>query len=475
MAALGGVILGLFVLLIFQFPLKFTYYLIAGPVILFIATVSGRFKRFFQGMMIFIIPINFATHFFRRPYEFGSGGLDFSPLDIILIVLYAIWMYELLIKRNTRLHFFPKITIPVLSLVAISALSMIKAQDPYLTLFETIRILKVFSLFFYVANNIRSKKDISIVLVLLLGGLLMQSLIAFSQKWLGMSLGLELFGEYEELGSFTFDYYLMVARVGGTLGHANNLARYVGLLIPLSVTLLFAEIKLRYKLASALVFICAFITMLLTLSRGGWVCFAGSIVLAFMLIFRAKLIRMRTLVAISVVVVIFASITMGFSGLITSRLFGDDYGSAEGRIPLNKVAFSIIRAHPFLGVGVKNAWKVMHLYNPNLEPIPAERVHNAYLLSAAETGIPGLFIFLWVLISIFMQGLRNLKKKDVFHNCVNIGILAGMASSWILWLLYPVYIGGVTVFWVLVGLLLASSKMLEQGRLLPVEGRINRR
>jgi len=409
LTALGGILLGCFVLLIVQLPQKFIYFLVGGPVILLVAIASGRFKRFFQGLLIFIIPLNYSTHFFRRPYKFDTTtGLDFSPLDIILIVLYAIWIYELVFKKSNRIHFLPKFTIPAFCLVGISALSMIPAADPYLTLFATVRIFKAVLLAFYIANHFQSKKDISFALVLLLGGLFLQ---------------------------------------------------YVELLLPLTVVMLFTEIKLKTKLVAGLIFVCAFVVLLLTLSRGGWTCFAGSIVLVFLLIFRARLISLRSLFVIAVVIVLLGSAMVSFSGMVQARLISDDYGAARGRIPLNRLAFAVIRANPYLGVGNLNLWKVRYLYNPNLVGMKAEQViHNAYLAVAAEMGIPGLLIFIWLLASIFLQGLGNLKKKDTFLICVSIGILGGMAALWAHWLVDPAYIGREAFLWVLVGLLLASKK-----------------
>ncbi len=468
--ALGGIVLGYFVLLVFQLPLKFTYYFVAGPVILFVALLTGHFKRFFQGLLIFIIPVNYSTHFFRRPYLFGTTGLAFSPLDIVLILLYIIWLYELFVKRSATFHFFPRITVPAFVLVGISGLTMVVARDPYLSLFETVLLVKVVLLYLYVANHIRSRKDINFILVLLLVGMFLQSILAFAQRWLGVSLGLHLFGEYKEVTVFTLDYYLATARVGGTIGHPNNLAKYVELLVPLSMALWFTNMKMRYKLASGVAFVCAFIVILLTLSRGGWVCFAGSIVLFFILIFRARLISLQTLVTIAVLVFIFASVGLAFSGLVQSRLFGDDYGAAYSRIPLNKIALSVVKAHPLLGVGVKNYWMVMHQYNPNLQDIIVNVVHNAYLLKAAEMGIPGLLIFLWLLAAIFLQGLRNLKTTDIFFAPISIGLVSGMAALWAHWLVDPGYLGRVVVLWVLVGLLTALGRMQRENILMTAPG-----
>jgi O-antigen ligase len=466
--ALGGVLLGVFVLSIFKLPQKFTYFLIAGPIILLIAILSGRFKRFFQGVLIFIIPLNYSTHFFRRPYKFGTTtGLDLSPLDIVLFVLYAVWIYELIFKKDARVNFFPKITIPIFCFIGVSALSMIKAPDPYLALYATVRAVKGGLLFLYIANHFQSKKDLSFILILLLIGLFIQSMIAFSQRWLGISLGLEFFGEYREQSvlTLTHDYYLTVARVGGTIGHPNNLAKYVELLVPIAMVMLFTDIRAKYKLASGLIFVCGFIVLLLTLSRGGWVCFAGSVLLVLFFIFKARLISLRTLVGVAVAGILFASVFLAFSGMIQSRLFGDDYGAAQSRIPLNRIAYSAIRTNPLLGVGNQNLWSVLYLHNPNLETTKSEQmVHNAYLLRAAETGILGLLTFLWLLAAIIWQGIANLRTRDIFLACFNIGCIAGLAAFFAHWLVAFGYLGDWPIVWIMMGMIAASTVLCRSRR-----------
>jgi putative inorganic carbon (HCO3(-)) transporter len=462
--ALAGILFGLFVLLIFRLPLKFTYYLIGGPLILFFAILTGRFKRFFQGVLIFILPIHSATHFFRRPYEYGAGGLSFGDLDIILIVLYLIWIYELLVKRSGSFHFFPKITVPALSLVGICAMSMIPAQDLYLALFETIHIFKAVLLYLYVANHFRSKRDIYFVLILLFVGLFLQSLLAFTQKVSGASLGLYLFGEKQELRStfLTHQYYAPVARPGATLGGPGALAKYLVSLIPVSMTLLFTKIKPKLKLASGLVFTLALIALVLTMARSSWAGFVGSMAVVFLLMYRAKLVRMRTFMNIVVVVVILAGVGLSFFALVESRIRSEPpSGPIEDRMLQNERAIKIIKAYPLLGVGAKNYVKVQHLFS-QLSHAPLIQLHNTYLIVAAEMGIPGLLILLWLLSSIFLQGLRNLKTKDIFFACLNIGLLGGLIARWIAWLPTISWVGGETTFWVLAGLVMANKRMYGQ-------------
>jgi O-antigen ligase len=455
---LAGAVFGVFVLYIFELPTKFIYYFLGGPAILLAAILSGNLKKFFQGALIFIIPINFAHNFFKRPLAYGGGGgLAVSPLDIVLAVLYLIWLYEVFVEKSRTVSFFPKLTVPILLWTGITLMNMFVAPDPYLSLFEAFQIVKAFLLFLYIANHFQNKKGITYVLIFLLVGLFLQSMISFAQRWLGVSLGLHLFGEYKELGEFTLDFYMRTSRVGGTIGHANNLAKYVEQLIPLCMVLLFTKIRFRYKLLSGVLFVCAFIVLLLTLSRGGWVCFVGSIFLVLLLVLKAKIISMQTLVAIVVLALLFGIVMLSFSGLITSRLFGGDYGSAESRIPAAKIAFSVISANPLLGVGVRSYHEVVHLYNPLVKEMRVKLVHNAYLQMAAEKGIPGLLIFLWLLIAIIRQMLRNLKSSDVFVVAVNIGLVAGLAALWAHWLVDIAWPGRVAEMWVLIGLIAASG------------------
>jgi O-antigen ligase len=114
-------------------------------------------------------------------------------------------------------------------------------------------------------------------------------------------------------------------------------------------------------------------------------------------------------------------------------------------------------------VGVKNYGKVMHLYNPNIERMRTNMVHNAYLLTAAETGIPGLLLMLWLLLAILKLGLENVKKKqDTFLKSLNIGIVAGLAALWAHWLVDIGYLGRFSVLWVLVGLMTATWRMEDR-------------
>lgn len=91
----------------------------------------------------------------------------------------------------------------------------------------------------------------------------------------------------------------------------------------------------------------------------------------------------------------------------------DDY-----RIAVWKTAATALIQKPFLGWGTGN---FQSAYEQNKIPIENEIgqfekttrfAHNEFLQIAVETGITGLFLFLWILYKIYQDGIRFLKKSN---------------------------------------------------------------
>jgi putative inorganic carbon (hco3(-)) transporter len=75
--------------------------------------------------------------------------------------------------------------------------------------------------------------------------------------------------------------------------------------------------------------------------------------------------------------------------------------NTRNRIELFQTAIRLIQAHPWLGVGPKNVkYEAPRYRGAGSEEWPDwmyQHMHNNFLQIAAETGIPGLFIWLWFL------------------------------------------------------------------------------
>jgi hypothetical protein len=63
-------------------------------------------------------------------------------------------------------------------------------------------------------------------------------------------------------------------------------------------------------------------------------------------------------------------------------------------------------------------------------PSLAEEAHNEYLQIAAELGLVGLLLYLWVLGAFFRTGIRALKERETgLRKLVLLGCLGGMAGQ----------------------------------------------
>ena len=85
----------------------------------------------------------------------------------------------------------------------------------------------------------------------------------------------------------------------------------------------------------------------------------------------------------------------------------DAEGSARQRFAVLQAATRIIRDHPGVGVGFGAYEFAQHRYNPALGYLDT---HNTYLNVLAETGVPGLALFLGIVISV-LRGVRDARRR----------------------------------------------------------------
>jgi O-antigen ligase len=117
-----------------------------------------------------------------------------------------------------------------------------------------------------------------------------------------------------------------------------------------------------------------------------------------------------------------------FAKPVFERLTESNEGNLGVRFELNRIALSMVAAHPLAGVGLSNFIPVMDRYDPTdvMRRFPAT-VHNLYLLEAAEAGIPGALLFVAMFGAVVTIGLRRLHSiADEGSKWVAAAILAGL-------------------------------------------------
>jgi len=470
---LGGMICGLFVLFLTFLPAKWGVLGAIGIMVPFIAILTGDVKRFFLAILVFALPIQLDITIGHTGHLGGTAGFMISLYDITLAILYILWISEF-VRNKKRIKFFPRISLPFFFLVGMATLSMANASFPTLSLFEIVQVLKMYLGFLYIGNNIKTRKEIQFVIIFLLLGLFLESLLGLAQYKFDRPLVPGVLGGPEKVGYIKLGEPL--SRISGTWASYNDFAWYLTFMLPISLSLLFSRIRGSYKLICGLTLVAGMGALICTLSRAGWSSFVVAALIVLLLNFsktkgKTGLNNFATsIVAILIVVSIIGTVNPQFLNIVNRRVFSDDYDAAYSRIPQMQVASNIIKANPFLGVGINNYTEVMGQYDTTdvkLTSITRHQVHNIFLQVAAEMGIMGLAIFIWLIFVVYKEGLSYIKSSESPMSNIVVGLIGGITAFLIHGLVDAASLGNhlFLIFWFFTGIVIAIRKIESQAKL----------
>jgi O-antigen ligase len=424
----------------------------------FLALTAGWLPRVLLGIVILDIPIQFGTHLYysEKDAAMGAlGGLSVSATTIAVCMLYFLWFLRAMTRngpeKSEALHF----NIPLIAYLVISALSVAVAQDATLAWFEVILLVEACLIYFYIANRVRTQQDVLFVVAMLMIGCLLESMVMIVMWFTvtpSMTWDLPIHLHAEGIGNGGF------MRLGGTVGSSNFAAAYLSISIASAASVLFTDLGKIYRWLAIGVVGLGSVALVLTFSRGGWMALTLSLLLICGFMWKRRSFSLKAPIA---VIVILAVLYIPFHGAITERLFGDDRGSAESRIPLMNLAFRIIEDNPVLGVGANNFTVVMDRYlTSEFREGFLFAVHNKYLLVLAETGIGGLLALLAFLIGTAKKAWQCWRVNDHLLSPVALGFAAGIAGH-MLHMTVDVFRGRPTqqLLWVIAGLVTAMHKI----------------
>jgi O-antigen ligase len=240
----------------------------------------------------------------------------------------------------------------------------------------------------------------------------------------------------------------------GLMANRNLLASGVALFFPFAAYV-GCEGTVRWKAVSGLSLWLGVYTLILTQTRGAWVAlFAGLVVSNGLVVFMRKrlglpfvkgwgkamaLFLIGTLVALGLSTALDthrelrSSLTERGLSLAQPRQGIATDTSIQARLHFWRECLELMRDHPLLGVGPGN-WRVAAAQytregSANVDGIRTrDRAHNVYLQTGAETGIPGVLIYLALLATAAFTAWRVLARaEENRRRLLSILMLGGLA------------------------------------------------
>ncbi len=413
---------------------------------------------------------------------FTCGLLNYSPFEAgVLSRLYpgnvaiAVFLLAWLLQREARSIrelFQPNVTNrPLVGVAIVTLLSMLWSRlhpDPSVTysfphadvswtmaqLSQLALLFATLCMPFAVASAIKKWQDIETIIIILGAVVLLGTLVTIAALLFGFG------GTYSILGA---------TRAYWEQPWDNSMEPLSCLLLPfLYAAVLFGKRRLaRYRVVSVL-FLSCLLGVALTFSRESWLlALLGILVVSVLWSIRHRASVVSFLV---ISLLCFGVLLSGAAGLI-SRFYNPDQVYGLERVYFYVTAVQLFITHPWLGVGAGNYQFFDRTY---AEVSSGGIAHNQFLTTAAETGVAGLAMFLWLLIAV-MRTLKDLNVRGDDWSDEHYWLKAagyGFVLAWIAECMFreaffvTAAAGGGTKFmtanvfaWILLGTLFAAHRL----------------
>jgi O-antigen ligase len=382
---------------------------------------------------------------------------------ITLIILFA-YILKFLLQKEKIIR-FPKdiLFYPIVIFIIITFLSVVNSLSPLISIYGLylinqgfLVILTYFLIYFFVAN--RNKEEINKMFVFMI---ISATLVA-------------TYGILQKLGYNPLFYGTTMSteeRSYSTLGNPIYLGGYLIMVIPIAIAFFFNSDVVLYKVSLFVSILIMYCSLIFTYSRGAYIGFLFSLFVFFYFLGPKYIIEYRRIllyliVSFLVLFVIFSKqqITTpdGKKDLIERIIsIGDIRENASAaRLVLWKGTLKIIKDYPFLGTGLETFGIIYPKYqDPSYlkfegRLVMAGKPHNIFLQTAINSGLAGIFVYLWIIVIFLRYVVEKIKKTDYINErIIYVSVLSAIVGYLVqsqfafdtpsVGLLYWVYLGSI--------------------------------
>ena len=386
----------------------------------------------FIALLIILLPILFS----RQTVE-PVLGIRMLAWSIFLIVLTIPMVFGFLEKKLDysflRLHLFKAFAIYFL-IVIVSAFWAINPVESYFDISKT--FLSIVTLIFATALFVRYEN----FRMLISKGFIISTIIA----------GVNGLFQYLQISPVQTagEMFSSLYEIGGIMGHKNQFAISLFLLMPFSIFGVYTFRKI-WLLMSIFSMVIIMVNIVLLQTRSVWVATMIFILAAALLAFftsrkdseTKKTIWYRHPIVVAgasflvIAVMVFflqSKETRNVFGYKISSLLNVESHDNQGRLNVWEATFDMIGEEPVVGVGAGN-WKVripVYIANTHGQSYKNwNQPHNDFLWVLSEKGIPGLLAYLAIFGFVFYYGfrvyLKNRSKPEGIFYMLILSTLVG--------------------------------------------------
>ena len=417
---------------------------------------------------VFGTPLLFLMHW----YSFDELALKTNFLALIALVLLALWVLECAWERRLVWVSTP-LDLPIALYLLWNLLSVRWTPYEYAVLGQAGKYLSYALFYFLIVSHLREPRQIQRLIGALFGAAFLTG----------------VYGVVQYLGHDWMNWQSGDVRVISSFGNATFFAAHLVLVLPLGINLFLgargAEGRVGWGVTVGLLYFC----LLATYTRAAWLGLAGGLGVDAGLLWG----RLRPHRGFGTALAALGVLLLGLTAIaattgpysLSQRLassFKMDMSNVQRKMAWDG-AWGVFRAHPLLGTG---AGTLLHHIPEYLDPefyntgssLWVAHAHNEFLEQAADTGIIGLGLFLWMLGAfVVLAGRIARRAQDRTARYLAAGALCGLLAFLAqnmagVSLRYPT--GGLYLF-VLFGLTVAAARAYSGTEALPLECKPPRR
>lgn len=374
------------------------------------ASSSRRGRNVILAALVFstalgdVASINFfSAEWYRGP----DRGFEVTLTDLLAVAL----ALGLLARSYRRIVWLPFNTLWLALFFTLATLSAATSTEPFLSSFTLWKMIRVFFLYWCVVNAIRCGADAKAV-------------------WWGMVLAAVLVGGLGLKQKYLDGMY----RIQGPFDHSNTIPLYINLFVP---SLLLFGLRSRSGRWDGWVTVGAMCAALFavagTFSRAGAALAVAATISALLIGWRGPRSRRCRNVTIVMALVIIAGGAVAADSFIL-RMRNAPLSSARARDEFNRAAAQMAADHT-LGVGINTFPAVLSTdprYRGFIEVMQNEEqsgvAHHIYYLTAAETGLIGLVVFMVIMLRFSVRALPRRPTLSPEDRAMLWGCLIGLGT-----------------------------------------------